>query len=962
MSFTYVPLSLSPRHSAVEELLLTAAAEQAYRDAPLSRKANMFVSNLTFLGPLGSGKTSLLRNIQGKSFRLTEPHTLSVDFADSHFTLSDHLDWSPSSAALVYEEELVRIIVDDLLKHVKSLATSSSRIQRRSATPAAGSGDAGTRFGSETVDGMGMKDVPPPLPPVTRRRSQSFTDKFWNPDLESVKATYRLSGSFEVLGSETPEGKLQLGYRSDLDAGRETAPVGHRHGSSGSGGHRKGFMSRLFTGKGRGGKSALRRHNSDSVRSTHFTGLQPLSSLNGPIAGVPPPIKAPPPVKVSSIPERLLEKIRVGMRDCTNSTLPVQFFSRFIDVPGAKAFRAVRSLFVTDHSLCVLVYDTSKSLDTRISPRVHRKTSIPLVRAEAASRVVNGGGSPDDCMEESHFEQIMADFNNLGLHWSHSDADMSLRGQRVILVATHSDKVPSSISHTNFDQLRTAIKNSPYHKYVAMMKYVLSSSSVIERSNMEDLKRYIIEITKKSCRQQVPLKWLRCIRRFLSLSERGVHFITLQDAKKIVSETCDVAGTDEVDAIVRFLHNNQVILHFAPVHHLCELVFTSSVWFARQLSGVFGAAWVDVSSGAAAARLQSDQNRLQMRGILSAQLLDHVWKGESSANRRRLLAILHKMDLVCCLGPNTHPISPSASPSSIAQDIGQGGVGGVDQHSHNVAPGSARPSSADHVFSVSSLVVPSVVTEPMPLHLLQMPTFDLQPLHFRFKEGFVPYDVFPRLLTRCVHSYPTNYTLYSNAALFEVDTSTLLLISESKGRITVNLYQSRSSASTSPRGFAPVNLDDAVRLPEPANLDTCMAVQMFLQTAISDIIQQWLPQIEYDLCVECMCSSKPPNGEGEEEGEGVHHMVLSQSDNILQRVSLNCERGTQVLISVSLYSWFGEIPHPHSPEENSTGETYVLGKKRAVQGVVELFVVPLPFYIPRSFRIHSERKNDNSAH
>ncbi|CAI8016472.1 hypothetical protein GBAR_LOCUS10103 [Geodia barretti] len=765
---------------------------------------------------------------------------------------------------------------------------------------------------------MGMKDVPPPLPPVTRRRSQSFTDKFWNPDLESVKATYRLSGSFEVLGSETPEGKLQLGYRSDLDAERETAPVGHRHGSSGSGGHRKGFMSRLFTGKGRGGKSALRRHNSDSVRSTHFTGLQPLSSLNGPIAGVPPPIKAPPPVKVSSIPERLLEKIRVGMRDCTNSTLPVQFFSRFIDVPGAKAFRAVRSLFVTDHSLCVLVYDTSKSLDTRISPRVHRKTSIPLVRAEAASRVVNGGGSPDDCMEESHFEQIMADFNNLGLHWSHSDADMSLRGQRVILVATHSDKVPSSISHTNFDQLRTAIKNSPYHKYVAMMKYVLSSSSVIERSNMEDLKRYIIEITKKSCRQQVPLKWLRCIRRFLSLSERGVHFITLQDAKKIVSETCDVAGTDEVDAIVRFLHNNQVILHFAPVHHLCELVFTSSVWFARQLSGVFGAAWVDVSSGAAAARLQSDQNRLQMRGILSAQLLDHVWKGESSANRRRLLAILHKMDLVCCLGPNTHPISPSASPSSIAQDIGQGGVGGVDQHSHNVAPGSARPSSADHVFSVSSLVVPSVVTEPMPLHLLQMPTFDLQPLHFRFKEGFVPYDVFPRLLTRCVHSYPTNYTLYSNAALFEVDTSTLLLISESKGRITVNLYQSRSSASTSPRGFAPVNLDDAVRLPEPANLDTCMAVQMFLQTAISDIIQQWLPQIEYDLCVECMCSSKPPNGEGEEEGEGVHHMVLSQSDNILQRVSLNCERGTQVLISVSLYSWFGEIPHPHSPEENST--------------------------------------------
>ena len=874
----------------------------------------MFVSNLTFLGPLGSGKTSLLRNIRGKSFRLTEPHTLSVDFSDSHFTLSDHLDWSPSSAALMYEEELVRIIIDDLLKHVNSLATAS-RIQRRSATPG---NDTGTRFGSEAVDGMGMV-VPPPLPPVTRRRSHSFTDQFRNPELNSVKATHRLSGSFEVMESETPEGKLQLGYRSDLDSGRETTPEGHRRGSSG--GHRKGFMSRLFTGKGRGGKPLLRRHHSDSVRSTHFTGVQPPSSsstsnLNGPIVvAVPPIIKTPPPVKVSSIPERLLEKIRAGIRDCTNSTLPVQFFSRFIDIPGAKAFRIVRSLFVTDYSLCVLVYDTSKSLDTRMSPRVHRKSSLPSIRSDVVSHIVNGGSSPDDCMEESHFEQIMADFNNLGLHWSHSDADMTLRGQRVILVATHSDKVPSSVSHANFDQLRTAIKNSPYHKYVAMMKYVLSCSSVIERSNMEDLKRYVIEITKKSCRQHVPLKWLRCIRRFLSLSDRGIHFIMLEDAKKIVSETCDVSSKEEIDSVVRFLHNNQVILHFSRVHHLCELVFTSPVWFARQLSGVFGAAWVDVSSSSAA-RLQSDQNRLQMRGILSAQLLEHVWKGESPANHRRLLAILHKMDLVCCLGPNAHPISPSASPSSIAQDIGQGG--GVDQHSHNVASGSiARPSSADHVFSVSSLVIPSVVAEAMPLHLLQMPTFDLQPLHFRFKDGFVPYDVFPRLLTRCVHSYPTNYTLYSNAAVFEVDSSTLLLVSESKGQITVNLYQNRSSASTSPQGYAPVDLDEVVRLPEPANLDTCLAVQMFLQTAISDIVQQWLPQVEYDLGVECKCSRKPAK---EGEGEGVHYMVLSQTDNILQRVSLNCERGTQVMISVSLYSWFGEIPHPHSPEENSTGE------------------------------------------
>ena len=523
----------------------------------------------------------------------------------------------------------------------------------------------------------------------------------------------------------------------------------------------------------------------------------------------------------------------------------------------------------------------------------------------------------------------MSDFNNLGLHWSHSDAEMTRR-QRVILVATHSDKVQSSVSHTNFDQLRSAIKASPYHKYVAMMKYVLSSSSIIERANMDDLKRYLIEIVKKSCRQHAPLKWLRCIRRFLSLSERGIYFIVLEDAQKIVSEACDVSTREENNAVIRFLHNNHVILHFSRIHQLSEIVFTSPLWFAQHLSGLFGAAWTEVPQSAPP-RLKTDQLRLQARGVLSSHLLDFVWK-ESAANRKRLLAILHKMDLVCCLGHNSQPITPSASPAAITQDVGGAG-GGVSADQQPVTKPIEHPLS----FSISALVVPSVVVEPIPPHLLQMPAFDLEPLHFRFKDGFVPYDVFPRLVTRCIHSYHSNYTLFSSAGVFEVDTSTILLLSECKGRITLNLYQGRYSASGSPQGLAPTNLDEIARQPEPPNLDTCMAVQMFLQAAISDIIQQWLPQVDYDLCMECRCSKPAPEG----EKEGVHHhVVLNQTDNILQRVSLDCERGSQVMIGVPLYSWFGEIPHPHSPVEDATGREIRQSIGKELAPLIRLIITP----------------------
>ena len=830
----------------------------------------MFITNLTFLGPLASGKTCLLRNLQGKPFRLTEPHTLSISFSENYLSLVEHLDWLVSSCALTYEDELVRIIIDELLKHAKTLVPG-----RRAAS--------GIGMGFDGM-GLGHEDTPPPLPPVlSRRRSQSFTDRLTPPrypELEATKKAHRLSGSFEVLESGTPEGKLQMGYRGGLDT--TEGHKDHLHGDSHHG-TRKNIISRLFSTKSKG-KTNLRRHHSDSTHRAHYTGIQ--ANTNGNVA-----TQATP--RISSIPERLVEKIRAGMTDCTDSSVPVRYFGRLIDVPGAKPFQTIRSLFITDYSVCILVYDTSKNLDSIVSPSVRRKSSTASLKSAS-----NG---LDSITAETYFDQVMADFNNLGLHWSHSDADMTLRGQRVILVATHSDKVPSSVSHSNFDQLRTAIKASPYHKYVAMMKYVLSSSSVIERANMDDLKRFVLETVKKSCRQHVPLKWLRCLRRFLGLSEKGIYFITLEDAHKIVAETCDISAKEEGDAVIRFLHNNHVILHFSRIHQLCKVVFTNPAWFAQHLSSIFGAAWIEIPTNGPS-RLQTDQTQLQTRGVFSTQLLDHVWR-EHGACREKLLAILHKMDLICCLGPNSQPIAPSTSPSNIAQD--------VDQHQSHTKPTDHLPS-----FTISSLVVPSIVTESIPPHLLRMPAFDLDPLHFRFKDGFVPYDVFPRLVARCIHSYPSHYTLYCNAAVFEVDTKTVLLISEGKGRITLNLYHGRYSASGSPEGLAPTNLDEVANHLEPPNLDTCMAVQMFLQAAISDIIQQWLPQVDYDMCVECKCSKPAPEG----QKEGVHHVVLSQTDNILQRVSLDCERGSQVTIGVPLYSWFGEIPHPHSPEEDAAGE------------------------------------------
>ena len=877
-----VPPSPSLPLPSVEELLRSSVASDVYREAPLTRKANMFVTNLTFLGPLGSGKTSLLRSFLGQTFRLAEPSTLSLLFSDSYFTLVDHSNWSSSSAPLMYEDELIRIIIDELLKQAHHLLSAERKLNE----PQRGLAGVGGADG----------DAPSPISSLAsiQKRSQSFSDvqgmiHSSAHDVVAVKASNRFSGSYEVMDSD--RGKLQLGYGTDSDSDRGPPLPPERRHSGSRHTHRRNFISRFFTGKAKTKSgSSLQRHYSDSLKHSLYTGI---SQSNGNVSTT----------YFSSLPEPLIHKIRSELASLTDSSLPPKYFGKLIDMPGGRAFQALRSLFITDYSVCVLIYDASKNLDSSVLPGPRRKLSAGS--SEGKANGIVPGGVPHD----TYFNHVMSEFNNLCLHWSHSEADMTVRGPRIILVGTHSDKVPSSVSHNNFDRLRRAIQSSPYQKYVAMMKYVLSSSSLIERANMDDLKRFTIEVVKKSCRQQVPLKWLRCVRRFFGLSSRGIYFISLEDARKIVVDMCDLTPEEHVDDVIAFLRNNQVILHFSGVYQLRTIVFTNPSWFAQQLGTLFGAAWTTELNPSTLPRVKTDINLLQTHGIVTKHLLEHVWRDRFVAGcRDKLLAILHKMDLICCLGSNSQPMAPSLSPSSITQDV-------------NGTATSDTPSA----LSVSSIIIPSVLTEPVPSHLSKLPTFMLEPLLFVFKNGFVPFGVFPRLIVRCIHSYPHRYTLYSNGALFEVDESTLLLVLEKKDHITVSLHRSLpppSTSSSSSLGHVPSDLDEIVAsYPEPPNLDTCMAIQMFLQAGISDIVQQWLPQVDYHLCIECKCMNNSLGVEGGGgSGSATHYIILSQTDDVLQRVSLDCENGSQVVIGPTLYSWFGEIPKPQSPTEDNAGK------------------------------------------
>lgn len=818
----------------------------------------MFLGNIILLGYQGAGKTSLLHSLTGEAFRLVEPPSQRIDIADNYCSLTDNLSWVSSVVGLAYEDELVRLILDDLLRHMNS--SPSKGMSGGLLEGAGGGGTEGT----------------PPLP----QRSHSFSEA-GSMCVNGSATNGRFSGSFEYFDSTSAEAQWQKRPSVDL-----------LHSAKGKKHHRFAkFLNKSFGPHHQHHKkehAKVKRHFSDSTKHMVY------ASQHTPSPPMPP--------HSSPLPERLVEMIKGEFFECMGNTLPPRYLARLIDTPGHPSFRVLQSLFLTENSLCLLVFDASRDILSS-SLSLKRKPS-----PEAARKTSNDRRRQPTCLDDSCLLHIMAEISNICVQWSGCNLDVTVCGPRIIVVGTHSDKVSSSVAHRNFEILRDEIKASPYQKYVAAVKFVISNSSIIERSSMDDLKRFVKENIKKSCRQQVPLKWLRCVRRFQAFLKKRNYFVSLTDAKKLVSEICDISLSDpEIGEVIEFLHRNQVVMHFSRVHHLRDLVISSAQWFLQQVSALFGAALVDIARELGPQELVADQELLRSTGVFSNRLLDYTWRGkDSKSNKEKVLTVMNKMDLLCFLSSDAHPSPLSASS---VEDL------------------TAEPKKHHHVSAMPSLVVPALVEEPDPPVITSLPAYNVDPMLFRFKDH-VPNGLFSRVLVRCVQSYPQGFVLYRHSATFQVDEKSLLLLREDRNSIRLSLHPLDKATPTSPSSQQLTTSLDSIFSDSAVcvNPFVCMAVLMFVQASISDLTQQWTPHLDFDLCVECSCKMHPIPMDSVVDIDAAlaeisrnapsrlalssdqHYIILNDVDSLLQHLSLRCELGNRVSIGASLMCWFGEQP------------------------------------------------------
>ena len=553
----------------------------------------------------------------------------------------------------------------------------------------------------------------------------------------------------------------------------------------------------------------------------------PLPIRSSSVSYIPPPQ----PTFVSAIPDNIMNKLRDKVQYCTNGSLPLRVYGQLIDVSSQTGSSILKNLVLTKSTIILAVFDTSE------------ENYSPI----------------DQLMSELHSLRLDPETPNIAT---------------ILLVGTHSDKHSSAVvAKEKLDRVRLALRSSRYGRFLSTSSFIVSCSSLFDHSTIEDVKKYIVDLVKKKCQWKIPLRWLRCLRRFQNMSSNGQYFVSYGEAQNIVNEVCMCKKAEEVDEIIQFLHSQLIIASFDNIPALKSTIITDPSWLVTSFSKILGLAEPTVESTIPSI-LKPDYKQAITQGTISEHLLEYLWPSSTRSSKQELLKLMNTLELINLIGLGSHPISPWESERSLVSS---------QPSTPSVSPTVASPTSS----VITSVVLSSIVQEPLPE---DMSHSSIEPLYFFCSDSLFPLSlIFLRLVNRCVQSHASNSFHYKDASCFLINPSVVLLIRRRTDCIQISLSPSHHHSTTSSSSPDSSSASSHSTLPTG---ETAMTVLMFIQAAFSDVCKQWFPSLMFYPRLLCSCSSK-------------RHYIVFDSTLCMGQYT-KCQKGFKVYLPPLTAPWLGE--------------------------------------------------------
>jgi len=411
------------------------------------------------------------------------------------------------------------------------------------------------------------------------------------------------------------------------------------------------------------------------------------------------PIMKEVPEEIATLVEKLLQRV--------NKDDGEDIYSVLWDFGGQFVYYVTHPLFLTPRAIYLLIYDLSQNPHDRATPLVKQgmfkkvedsyclKTNLDYLDFWM-SHVASLTSQDEVCKRHTDCESLLPE-----------------KVPPVFLVCTHADTPsgggdPRELAHEIFDLLQS----KPYSSQLVDSVFVVDntkSGSTPECIDVVHLRKEVFAVAKElpQMKEAIPIKWLQYEKMLQITKEDGYKHISLELAKQIASEGCEIVEDEEILTLLNFLHDQRILIHFDDTPELNNLVVLDPQWLIDVFKKVITVKPYDYKER----KFKELWRQLETTGILEEELLEHVWSPlfDCEETCAGLIAIMEKFSLLC-------------------------------------------PLPTVHALCRQQYLVPSMLMSHPPEEIIKLiASAPIPSLFLRFESGLVPAGLFSRLVVKFFH-------------------------------------------------------------------------------------------------------------------------------------------------------------------------------------------------------------------
>ena len=505
-------------------------------------------------------------------------------------------------------------------------------------------------------------------------------------------------------------------------------------------------------------------------------------------------------LSLSTVPEEVAAVAEQFLRgDVDDSTEDIYF--TFWDFAGQSVYYVTHPLFLATRAMFLLVYDLSLNPDDEAKPVL--KQGVYEESEESYNIKTN----------VDYLDFWMRSVASLGrgqAEGSRLEETTSVKLPPVFLVCTHADKPyghgdPEKLARKIFGYL----KRKPYGAHLCDVFWIDNTSLSANNSDCPEvvrLRHEIIAVAKELpfINETIPINWLKFENALQAKKEVGNKRISLESARDIAKNDCNIVDEKEFETLMNFLHDIRSLIHYEDTVRLNTLVVLDPQWLVDVFKKVITVKPYDPQEK----EFLHLWRKLESTGVLDENLVAHVWGPlfEDKETLESLIGIMERFSLLC--------------PWSV------------------------------HASSNSQYLVPSMLMSCPTTELLELvESANIPSLFVKFSNGEVPPAFFPRLVVQFIQwgrerfwseETPQLFVGFARFYTSEEKCSVIFICHSSSVEVVVH------GGNSAP--FLPSSGE------ETCARRVCRQLSLILECMRSQF--PWLENMTYEMCVICPVCSK----------------------------------------------------------------------------------------------------------